>query len=140
MALPVDTTGEDADCSPEEYREIVEGMMAAEAAIADPPALGDELPDFGGTSSVHSSPSDATMAVIDANLKAISIGPPCAWFGVSWPRRADRGAPVTSSIAAERGALGRCQRPRLHAKRAAQRSGEQGFGVIWTCCFHHCAW
>ncbi len=62
MAAPVDTTGQDADCSVEEYKEIVSGMMSAEAEVADPPALGEEVPDFGGTSSVHSSPADITMA------------------------------------------------------------------------------
>ncbi len=76
MAIPVDTTGEDAYCSPEEYKEMVDSMMAADTAVADPLALGEELPDFGGTSSAHSSPLDATMAAIDANLKAISIGSP----------------------------------------------------------------
>jgi hypothetical protein len=95
MALPVDTTGEGADCSAEEYKEMVDNMMAAKAAAADPLALGEEVPDFGGTSSVHSSPPDIAMAAIDANLKAI--------------RRADRGAPVTSSNATNWDALGRRQ-------------------------------
>ena len=76
MAAPVDTTGQDADCSVEEYKEIVGGMMSASAEVADPPALGEEVPDFGGTSFAHSSPLDATMAAIDADLKAISIGSP----------------------------------------------------------------
>jgi hypothetical protein len=39
MALPVDTTGEGADCSAEEYKEMVDSMMAAKAAAADPLAL-----------------------------------------------------------------------------------------------------
>jgi hypothetical protein len=76
MALPVDTTGEGADCSAEEYKEMVDSMMAAKAAAADLLALGEEVPDFGGTSSVHSSPPDIAMAATDANLKAISIGSP----------------------------------------------------------------
>ena len=147
MAAPVDTTGQDADCSVEEYKETVSGMMSASAEAADPPALGEVVPDFGGTSSAHSSPLDATMAAIDVNLKAISICSPAlgsASSGLAEPIEELRLPQATLPTGAR---LGRCQRarrgrsceprggPRLHAKYATQRSRQQGFGVIWACCF-----